>query len=210
MRVSVRKAAKGCAGLGYEFDFSLRSDTARLPLVDGRNNLHSNRLRYLGTLSRPQQPHKRLTALCAQIPGPNRAAPGDRTRGLNRLIVGKPPYKQPLHRFNQVGSTTAHLLLYGLMILMPVTGYVFTGAGGHPLPFYGLFEWPSVVPKDKALSQLAGTFHYWGAWAICSVLIVHILAVVWHSLAKRDEVFGRMLPTTSKPSLRYPSTETLN
>ena len=127
-----------------------------------------------------------------------------------RLIVGKPPYKQPLHRFNQVGSTTAHLLLYGLMILMPVTGYVFTGAGGHPLPFYGLFEWPSVVPKDKALSQLAGTFHYWGAWAICSVLIVHILAVVWHSLAKRDEVFGRMLPTTSKPSLRYPSTETLN
>jgi cytochrome b561 len=127
-----------------------------------------------------------------------------------RLIVGKPPYKQPLHRFNQVGSTTAHLLLYGLMILMPVTGYVFTGAGGHPLPFYGLFEWPSVVPKDKALSQLAGTFHYWGAWAICSVLIVHILVVVWHSLAKRDEVFGRMLPTTSKPSLRYPSTETLN
>ena len=115
-----------------------------------------------------------------------------------RLIVGKPPYKQPLQRFNQVGSTTAHLLLYGLMILMPVTGYVFTGAGGHPLPFYGLFEWPSVVPKDKALSQLAGTFHYWGAWAICSVLIIHILAVVWHSLAKRDEVLGRMLPTTSK------------
>ena len=127
-----------------------------------------------------------------------------------RLIVGKPPCRQPLHRFNKVGSTTAHLLLYGLMILMPVTGYVFTGAGGHPLPFYGLFEWPSVVPKDKALSQLAGTFHYRGAWAICSVLIVHILAVVWHSLAKRDEVFGRMLPTTSKPSRRYPSTETLN
>jgi len=43
-----------------------------------------------------------------------------------RLSVGKPPYKQPLHKFNQVGGTTAHLLLYGLMILMPVTGYIFT------------------------------------------------------------------------------------
>jgi cytochrome b561 len=115
-----------------------------------------------------------------------------------RLIVGKPPYEQPLSRFNRVGSTAAHWLLYGLMILMPVTGYVFTGAGGHPLPFYGLFEWPNVVPKDKALSQLAGAFHYWGAWAIGSVLIIHILAVVWHSLAKGDEVLGRMLPATSK------------
>jgi cytochrome b561 len=131
-------------------------------------------------------------------------------RVVYRLIVGKPPYKQPLHRFNQVGSTTAHLLLYGLMILMPVTGYVFTGAGGHPLPFYGLFEWPSVVPKDKALSQLAGAFHYWGAWAICSVLIVHVLAVVWHCLAKHDEVLDRMLPAREKHLSSDPSAETLS
>jgi cytochrome b561 len=117
-----------------------------------------------------------------------------------RLIVGPPPYKQPLRKFNQVGSMVAHWLLYGLMIFMPVTGYVFTGAGGHPLPFYGLFEWPSVVPKDKALSQLAGAFHYWGAWILCSVLAVHLSAVAWHHWAKRDEVLGRMLPTTSKRS----------
>ena len=117
-----------------------------------------------------------------------------------RLIAGKPPYRQPLHRFNEVGSTTAHWLLYGLIILMPVTGFIFTGAAGHPLPFYGLFEWPSVVPKDKALSQLAGTFHYWGAWAICSVLIVHVLAVAWHQWAKRDEVLGRMLPARKEAS----------
>ncbi len=111
-----------------------------------------------------------------------------------RLIVGKPPYQQPLPRFNRIGSTAAHLLLYGLMIFMPVSGYVFTGAGGHPLPFFGLFDWPNVVPKDKALSQFAGAFHYWGAWIICSVLIVHVLAVAWHSWIKKDEVLARMLP----------------
>jgi cytochrome b561 len=111
-----------------------------------------------------------------------------------RLIVGKPPYQQPLHRFNQVGSTAAHLLLYGLMILMPVSGYVFTGAGGHPLPFFGLFEWPNIVPKDKALSQLAGVVHYWGAWTVCSVLAVHLLAVAWHRWIKKDEILARMLP----------------
>jgi cytochrome b561 len=117
-----------------------------------------------------------------------------------RLIVGKPPYKQPLHRFNQIGSTTAHLLLYGLTILMPVTGYIFTGAADHPLPFYGIIEWPNIVPKDKALARLAGAFHYWGAWAICSVLIVHVLAVVWHHRIKKDDILGRMLrrdPTSS-------------
>ena len=109
-----------------------------------------------------------------------------------RLAVGKPPYREPLHRFNRVGSSAAHSLLYALMILMPISGYVYTGAAGRPLPFFGLFEWPSFVPKDKVLSQLAGVFHYWGAWMICSVLALHVLAVVWHSWVKKDEVFARM------------------
>ena len=109
-----------------------------------------------------------------------------------RAIVGKPPYEQPLHRFNQIGSTTAHLLLYGLMILMPVSGYIFTGAGNHPLPFYGLFEWPNIVPRDKTLGQIAGAFQYWGAWAICSVLVIHLMAVAWHCWVKNDDVLGRM------------------
>jgi cytochrome b561 len=115
-----------------------------------------------------------------------------------RLSVGKPPYKQPLDKFNHVGSTIAHLLLYGLMILMRVTGYIFTGAGGHPLPFFGLFGWPSLVPKDRALSQLAGAFHYWGAWAICTILVVHVSAVAWHCWAKGDEVLARMLPARER------------
>src|SRR5262249_10894587 len=75
-----------------------------------------------------------------------------------RLAVGKPPYREPLHRFNRVGSSAAHLFLYALMILMPISGYVFTGAAGRPLPFFGLFEWPSFVPKDTVLSKLAGVF----------------------------------------------------
>jgi cytochrome b561 len=66
------------------------------------------------------------------------------------------------------------------------------------------------VPKDKALSQLAGAFHYWGAWAICSVLIVHVLAVVWHCLAKHDEVLDRMLPAREKHLSSDPSAETLS
>ena len=113
-------------------------------------------------------------------------------RVMYRLIVGKPPYKQPLHRFNQIGSTTAHAFLYGLMILMPVSGYIFSGAGNHPLPFFGLFEWPNIVPTDKALAQLAGAFHYWGAWTICSVLVIHVLAVAWHHWIKKDDILGRM------------------
>src|SRR5262245_20962438 len=48
-------------------------------------------------------------------------------RLVYRLAVGKPRYREPLHRFNQVGSKAAHFLLYALMILMPISGYVFTG-----------------------------------------------------------------------------------
>jgi cytochrome b561 len=67
------------------------------------------------------------------------------------------------------------------------------------LPFFGLFEWPSLVPKDKMLSQLAGVLHYWGV--ICSVLALHVLAVAWHSWVKKDEVFARMLPPSREVPL---------
>jgi len=99
-----------------------------------------------------------------------------------------------------VGGGVAHLFLYALMLFMPISGYLFTAAGGHPLPFFGLFERPSVVSKDKGLSQLAGIFHYWGAWVISSVLIIHVLAVVWHRCVKKDKVLARMLPLPDSPT----------
>ncbi|MGY2047746.1 cytochrome b [Methylobacterium sp. JK268] len=115
-------------------------------------------------------------------------------RLVSRWILGEPSYRAPPSRLAHAAARAAHLALYGLMLLMPLSGYVDSGAGGYSLPWFGLFSWPRLVPLDKALSHTGAAVHEWGAWAIGGLLALHVAAVVWHAAIRRDEVLGRMWP----------------
>ena len=115
-------------------------------------------------------------------------------RFIYRQIVGEPPYRRPPGRWSHLAARTAHLALYALMIVMPVTGYVYSGAGGYSLPWFGLFSWPRLVPRDRRLSELGFDLHYWAAWLIGALVALHLLAVAWHVWIRRDEVLARMAP----------------
>ena len=112
-----------------------------------------------------------------------------------RIAVGEPRYRVPLGPRVHASARAAHATLYALMILMPIAGYLDSGAGGYSLSWFGLFSWPRLVPLDKPLSHLGGEIHFWGAWAMGAILALHLLAVVWHRLIKHDEVLSRMWPT---------------
>ncbi len=115
-------------------------------------------------------------------------------RVVVRLIAGAPDYAAPLGRLLHAAANAAHLALYGLMIALPVTGYLTSSAGGHEVSFFGLFDLPNFVPRDKALDEGAGEAHEIFAWAIGATLFLHLAAVVWHARFKRDTVLTRMWP----------------
>ena len=114
---------------------------------------------------------------------------------VDRLFVGAPAYAPPLSRPVSIASHAAHGLLYLLMIVMPVSGYVHSVAGGHEAPFFGLFAWPNLVGQDKALAGRTGDVHDALAWVIGAALALHLAAVVWHRFVKRDGVMARMWPS---------------
>lgn len=116
-------------------------------------------------------------------------------RIVYRLVVGAPPYAAALERLTAVAAHGAHFALYALMIGLPLAGYLASSARGREIPWFGLFDWPSLAPRDAALGRLAGGAHFWLAWAFLGVLALHLAAVVWHALVKRDEVFARMWPS---------------
>lgn len=111
-----------------------------------------------------------------------------------RLIAGEPAYRVPPSRSAHLAAKAAHASLYALMLLLPVSGYVYSAAGGYGLPWFGLFSFPRLVPVDKALSLAGYSAHYWIAWGVGIFLTVHVLAVAWHAWIRRDEVMGRMWP----------------
>jgi cytochrome b561 len=115
-------------------------------------------------------------------------------RLVYRLVVGEPPYGAPLSRFVHLAARLGHISLYGLMLAVPISGYTYSAAGGFSLPWFSLFAWPRLLPRDEALSQLGETVHFWVGWSFVALLCTHLAAVAWHALVKRDEVLGRMLP----------------
>jgi cytochrome b561 len=112
-----------------------------------------------------------------------------------RLIVGAPAYAEPLGRLIEAAARSGHLMLYALMIAMPVSGYVLSTAGGSEAPWFGLFAFPNLLPKDKALSEAGSQAHYLFAWGIAFVLVAHLGAVAWHAGVKRDTILTRMWPS---------------
>ncbi len=112
-----------------------------------------------------------------------------------RLIVGAPAYAEPLGKLIQAASRAGHLALYALMIAMPVSGYVGSTAGGRAVSWFGLFEVPRLVAKDRSLAVAAAWAHLVFAWMLAFVLAVHLGAVIWHAVIKHDSVLARMWPS---------------
>ena len=117
-------------------------------------------------------------------------------RILYRAMVGVPAYTPVLGRINAFAAHLAHLMLYGLMLVMPFSGYIFSVAGGHDVPWFGLFEWPLVLPHSEVLSDAGELVHQWGAYVLYVLLTGHLAAVIWHQWIKQDSVLAGMMPPT--------------
>ncbi|MGZ5179260.1 MAG: cytochrome b [Ramlibacter sp.] len=94
-----------------------------------------------------------------------------------------PPWQQRAARIN-------HALLYLLMLLIPLSGYLGSAFSGYPVKFFGLVlpAWAPAWPAAKAF--LSGT-HLACIWLFMALVLVHVAAALWH-WARRDEVAMRM------------------
>lgn len=112
-----------------------------------------------------------------------------------RLSHGEPPYRQPLGWLVRIASRAGHAILYFFMIFMPITGYLFSAAGGYSLPWFGLFQWPRLLSRNQNIAGWGEFLHDRGAWGLGAILFVHLAAVAWHRWVKNDEVLSRMTGT---------------
>ncbi|OLP45855.1 hypothetical protein BJF95_09935 [Rhizobium oryziradicis] len=109
-----------------------------------------------------------------------------------RAVYGEPSWQAVPSIPVRIGAHAAHMALYALMVLMPVSGYITSAAAGRSLPWFWLFQWPNLITADRALGRLASTIHHYGAYTFFTILGLHLAAVAWHRLIKKDEVLSRM------------------
>ena len=108
--------------------------------------------------------------------------------------AANPPPPQPggTSKAIELIGTSTHWLLYTLLVLMPVTGYL-QSASGKTVSYFGLLALPA-LPENKGLDDIAKTLHLLGQWGLYVLVGLHVLATVWHVAIRRDGLLNRMIP----------------
>jgi cytochrome b561 len=103
-----------------------------------------------------------------------------------------PPASDDVPTWQRRIADVAHGLLYALMIVMPVTGLLFTNFG-KGIRIFGLALAP-IGGANEALSHLFKEVHEASAIVLVTLVGAHALAALWHHFARRDATLARMLP----------------
>ena len=109
-------------------------------------------------------------------------------------LAHPPPPSPDLQRIERLASGSVHALLYLVLIVMPITGYLFVTLRGIELSYLGLFDVPALVMPDKPMGELFGAIHASLQWVIYALALMHIGAALHHHFLRRNDVLTRMLP----------------
>ncbi len=108
-----------------------------------------------------------------------------------RLALGAPAYATALPPMQMIASRISHWAFYGLLIAMPIIGWLATAAGGYPVEF---FDWtlPGLIGKHADLSKTLFRLHGLIGLLLIALILVHAGAALMHWLVWRDGVMQRM------------------
>jgi cytochrome b561 len=111
-----------------------------------------------------------------------------------RAIVPPPPFPASMNATQVRAARTVHWMLYGLMLAIPLSGWIYSSATGVSVSYLNLVPLPNLVPKDKALASALLAVHQALNAALAVLVLVHVAAAAKHQWIDRDGVMSRMLP----------------
>ncbi len=114
-------------------------------------------------------------------------------RFVYRMTNTPPALPGSMNGLQRVLSHTSHWLLYFVLFGMPISGYVASSGGKHPISFLGLVNLPK-LPIPKEVGKQAAELHVFAQWILLTLIALHLGATAWHLFVRRDAILDRMLP----------------
>lgn len=113
-------------------------------------------------------------------------------RLLWRLINQTPALPDGTTDVQAILAKGMHWVLYLLILAQPVSGILMSQAGGFPVSFFGLFEFPVFVDKNPEMAKFFRGMHG-TVWILLVVGVIgHIAAALHHHFVKKDNVLKQM------------------
>ncbi|MGP4844690.1 cytochrome b [Marinobacter sp. 1Y8] len=109
-------------------------------------------------------------------------------------LVSPVPHSLPNHkRWEKVSAKLAHGVLYVLILVAMISGYLISTADNSGIDVFNWFTVPSLTGRQKGLEDTAGLVHYWATWGLLVLAVVHGVGALKHHLIDRDDTLRRML-----------------
>jgi len=110
-----------------------------------------------------------------------------------------PPPQQPtpFGRLVEVAAGLSHFALYVLLLAVPLLGVIVQLERGHDLPIFGVWQFVSRWPADRAVAKTVLGIHEILANALLIMAGIHAGAALVHHWLWRDRTLLRMLPGTA-------------
>lgn len=105
-----------------------------------------------------------------------------------------PPLPEGTGRLTAIAAHATHHLLYLLMVLVPVSGYLYSSVAGIQVVYLGIVPLPTLIAPHPEWRHLFRNVHVYLDWTIAGFVALHLLAVIKHQLLDRDRLLSRMLP----------------
>ncbi len=114
-------------------------------------------------------------------------------RILWALSQAKPGPLHPERKAETFLAETVHWLLYGSLVIAPLTGWIHHAATSGFAPIW----WPfgqslPLVPKDEVVAHLFGSLHWVLTKVMAAAILLHVAGALKHQFVDRDATLARM------------------
>ena len=109
-----------------------------------------------------------------------------------RVTHRPPALPESMSPLIQLAAHAGHFALYGLMIAIPMTGWLMSSAKGFQTVWFGVLPIPDLLGRDKDMGDLLQLVHKGLNILLMLTLAGHLGAALWHHFVLKDDTLRRM------------------
>lgn len=110
-----------------------------------------------------------------------------------RRLNAVPPLPVGMTRHETILAKATHHGIYLLLVIMPLSGWLYAGATASPANYFGFFTVPDLVPANETLAAAFKVVHLVAGYLLAVALLLHVAGALKHHFVNRDTVLLRML-----------------
>lgn len=113
-------------------------------------------------------------------------------------LTSKTPAPLTNNLASRIGIKLIKFLLYVLLIAIMISGYLICTSEGQTINVFDLFEVKSYVLLNTEQLNYAGLTHKYLSWVLIGLVVLHVLAALFHHFFVKDRTLMRMVKPEGK------------